>query len=73
MSPDSIMWLFLHHFPGQWGRDVSELKNREYYRQRERIEREAAKAAKSAAARRAHQEMAQTYALRCALVDITRR
>jgi hypothetical protein len=51
---------------------VSELENREYYRQRERIEREAAKAAKSAAARRAHQEMAQKYALRCALVDITR-
>jgi hypothetical protein len=51
---------------------VSELKNREYYRQRERVEREAAKAAKSAAARRAHQEMAQTYALRCTLADIQR-
>ena len=52
---------------------MSELDNREYYRQRERIEREAAKAAKSAAARRAHQEMAQTYALRRTLADIPRR
>ncbi len=49
---------------------MSELENREYYRQRERIEREAAKAAKSAAARRAHQEMAQSYARRSAVVEL---
>jgi len=58
------MSLLLHHFRGQQGRGVSELDNREYYRQRERIEREVAKAAKSTAARCAHQEMAQTYARR---------
>jgi hypothetical protein len=35
----------------------------DYFRSRERAERAAAKAAKSAAGRRAHQELAQTYAL----------
>ena len=34
----------------------------EYYRQRERMERKAAKTATSEAARRVHQELAQSYA-----------
>jgi hypothetical protein len=37
--------------------------SREYFRQRERMERAAAKSASSEAARRVHQELAQGYSV----------
>ena len=43
---------------------MSEQENREYYRYRERTERNAAQTAASEAARRAHQQLAQIYAER---------
>ena len=48
-------------------------ESQEYFRRRERAERAAAKNAVSEAARRAHQELAQSYADRLRLAEAARR
>jgi hypothetical protein len=45
-----------------WGTTAVDQESVEYFRERERIERAAAKAAATEAARRAHLELAQGYA-----------